>query len=115
MIGVQARRWLRLRGQPITQQGKPRFPVVNLANPHDVVFYNPESPGQHVQDEPKPLSPIALCARLAEDPFLNSTLFCGVPEFRNTFPSLTPACPARKPSTLASVCGEPIIGAARQG
>ena len=59
MIGAQARRWLRVRGQPMSQQGKPWFQAVNLVNPHDVMFYNTDVPGQNVQDNPKTLMPIA--------------------------------------------------------
>jgi arylsulfatase len=59
IIGAQARRWLRLRGQAMARQGKPWFLAVNLVNPHDVMFYNTDAPGQHVQDTPKPLMPIA--------------------------------------------------------
>ena len=57
-IGAQARRWLRLRGQPMARQGKPWFMAINLVNPHDVMFYNTDAPGQHVQDTPKPLMAI---------------------------------------------------------
>jgi arylsulfatase len=59
MIGAQAQRWLRVRGQPMNQQGKPWFQAVNLVNPHDVMFYNTDAPGQNVQDNPKPLMAIA--------------------------------------------------------
>jgi arylsulfatase len=59
MIGAQARRWLRLGGQSMAQQGKPWFLAVNLVNPHDVMFYNTDAPGQHIQDVPKPLMGIA--------------------------------------------------------
>ena len=58
-ISAQVRRWLRLRGQPMARQGKPWFMAVNLVNPHDVMFYNTDAPGQHVQDTPKPLMAIA--------------------------------------------------------
>ena len=59
MIGAQARRWLRLQGQPMNQQGKPWFKAINLVDPHDVMFYNTDAPGQHVQDTPKTLMRIA--------------------------------------------------------
>ena len=57
-IGAQSRRWLRLRAQPMARQGKPWFMAINLVNPHDVMFYNTDAPGQHVQDTPKPLMAI---------------------------------------------------------
>ncbi len=59
IIGAQAQRWLRVSGQSMNQQGKPWFLAVNLVNPHDVMFYNTDAPGQHVQDVPKPLIGIA--------------------------------------------------------
>ncbi len=59
IIGAQAQRWLRVRGQSMNQQGKPWFLAVNLVNPHDVMFYNTDAPGQNVQDVPKPLMGIA--------------------------------------------------------
>ncbi len=58
-IGSQYRRWLRLHGQPMSRQGKPWFMAINLVNPHDVMFYNTDAPGQHVQDQPRPLMAIA--------------------------------------------------------
>ncbi|MEH6568879.1 MAG: sulfatase-like hydrolase/transferase [Halioglobus sp.] len=59
MIGAQAQRWLRLRGQPMAQQRKPWFLAVNLVNPHDIMFYNTDAQGQSIQAIPKPLMPIA--------------------------------------------------------
>jgi arylsulfatase A-like enzyme len=59
MIGAQARRWLRVRGQPMNEEGKPWFQAVNLVNPHDVMFYNTDAPGQNVQNNPETLLPIA--------------------------------------------------------
>ncbi len=58
-IGAQYRRWLRLHGQPMARQGKPWFMAINLVNPHDVMFYNTDAPGQHIQDTPRPLMAIA--------------------------------------------------------
>jgi arylsulfatase len=59
IIGAQAQRWLRLHGQQMNQQGKPWSLAVNFVNPHDVMFYNTDSPGQNVQNNPKTLMPIA--------------------------------------------------------
>jgi arylsulfatase A-like enzyme len=59
IIGAQAQRWLRLQGQPLNQKGQPWCLAVNVVNPHDVMFYNTDAPGQHVQDIPKPLMEIA--------------------------------------------------------
>ncbi len=59
LIGAQARHWLRVRGQPMQQDNKPWMLSVNLVNPHDVMFYNTDLPGQSVQDNPKTLMAIA--------------------------------------------------------
>ncbi len=59
MVGAQTRRWLRLNSQSMKQQGRPWFLAVNLVNPHDVMFYNTDAPGQNVQNDPKPLMTIA--------------------------------------------------------
>jgi len=59
MIGAQAKRWLRVRGQQMSRQKKPWSLAVNIVNPHDVMFYNTDAPGQHIQDTPKPLLGVA--------------------------------------------------------
>ena len=59
MIGAQAQRWLRLRGKPMNQRKEPWYLAVNIVNPHDVMFYNTDEPGRHVQDTPKPMSDLA--------------------------------------------------------
>jgi arylsulfatase len=58
IIEAQSRRWLRLHGQVTNKQGKPWFLAVNFVNPHDVMFYDTDSPGEHVQDDPRPLMSI---------------------------------------------------------
>ena len=58
LIGAQAQHWLRLRGKPMSEEGKPWSLAVNLVNPHDVMFYNTDAPGQNVQSHPKTLMPI---------------------------------------------------------
>jgi arylsulfatase len=59
IIGAQAQRWLRVRGRPMSQKGKPWFQAVNLVNPHDIMFYNTDAPGQNIQTNPKTMFPIA--------------------------------------------------------
>jgi len=59
MIGAQAQRWLRLRGKPMNQKKEPWYLAVNIVNPHDVMFYNTDDPGQHIQDTPNPLGGVA--------------------------------------------------------
>ncbi|MHC5060526.1 MAG: sulfatase-like hydrolase/transferase [Planctomycetota bacterium] len=42
--------WLRRKGVDLNSEGKPWFMCVSLVNPHDVMFYNTDLPGQNVQD-----------------------------------------------------------------
>ncbi len=49
MIAAAAASWLRGKGAELTQQQKPWFLAVNLVNPHDVMFYNTDEPGEPVQ------------------------------------------------------------------
>lgn len=55
LITAQAKRWLRLRGNEMDRDAKPWFLAVNLVDPHDVMFFNTDEPGQHIQDTPPPL------------------------------------------------------------
>ena len=41
--------WLRGRGRELAAEGKPWFLAVNLVNPHDVMFYDTDTPGTPVQ------------------------------------------------------------------
>ena len=59
MITAEAKRWLRVRGRAMQEQGKPWFVAVNLVNPHDVMFYNTDAPGRAVQDDGRLLMKIA--------------------------------------------------------
>ena len=38
--------WLRGKGRALAADGKPWFLAVNLANPHDVMFYDTDAPGE---------------------------------------------------------------------
>jgi arylsulfatase len=51
MIAASASSWLRGRAAELAQQGKPWFLAVNLVNPHDVMFYNTDRPGESFQDK----------------------------------------------------------------
>jgi arylsulfatase len=42
--------WLRSKTGDLAKQGKPWFLAVNLVNPHDIMFYNTDQPGQPVQE-----------------------------------------------------------------
>ncbi len=59
LITAEARRWLRLRGRPMHEQGTPWFLAVNLVNPHDVMFFDTDVPGRPVQNDGRLLMHIA--------------------------------------------------------
>ncbi len=58
-IAAFSNRWLRERGQRLNDAGTPWFFAVNFVNPHDVMYFNTDEPGQPVQEEPWLLAPIA--------------------------------------------------------
>lgn len=51
ITSAMAVRWLRGRAAEVAAQGKPWFLAVNLVNPHDVMFYNTDRPGEKVQEQ----------------------------------------------------------------
>ena len=48
-IAAFSRRWLKHRGQRLNEEGTPWFLAVNFVNPHDVMYYNTDLPGEQVQ------------------------------------------------------------------
>jgi arylsulfatase len=50
MIGGSALTWLRNKGQPLNEEGKPWALTVSLVNPHDVMYFNTDAPDEKVQD-----------------------------------------------------------------
>jgi arylsulfatase len=50
LIAGSAITWLRRVGQPLSEQGKPWSLFVSLVNPHDIMYFNTDAPGQKVQD-----------------------------------------------------------------
>ena len=58
-IAALSIRWLKERGQQLNAAGTPWFLAVNLVNPHDVMYFNTDEPGQSVQEKPWLLVPIA--------------------------------------------------------
>jgi arylsulfatase len=42
--------WLRTKGRPLADDGKPWCMVVSFVNPHDVMYFNTDAPGESVQD-----------------------------------------------------------------
>lgn len=46
VISAMSRSWLRGKAEQLRQENKPWFLAVNLINPHDVMYYNTDLPGQ---------------------------------------------------------------------
>ena len=59
MIGSQTIQWLKRHGLAQNEAGTPWFCAVNLVNPHDVMFFNTDKPGEPVQADPKPVMALA--------------------------------------------------------
>jgi arylsulfatase len=53
VIGSSAVTWLRRVGRPLSDAGKPWSLFVSLVNPHDIMYFNTDAPGQMVQDTGK--------------------------------------------------------------
>ena len=45
--------WLRTKGRPLGDDGKPWCMFVSFVNPHDVMYFNTDAPGETVQDTGK--------------------------------------------------------------
>ena len=45
--------WLRTKGRPLSDDGTPWCMVVGFVNPHDVMYFNTDAPGESVQDTGK--------------------------------------------------------------
>jgi arylsulfatase len=50
LIAGSAVTWLRRKGQPLSAEGKPWCLFVSLVNPHDIMYFDTDLPGQKVQD-----------------------------------------------------------------
>ena len=50
LIAGSAITWLRHRGRPLNDDGKPWALVVSLVNPHDIMYFNTDAPGERVQE-----------------------------------------------------------------
>ena len=61
MIAAAAASWLRSKAADLAQEKKPWFLAVNLVNPHDVMFYDTDEPGQPAQSK-------SALTHLASDP-----------------------------------------------
>ncbi|MCC6197915.1 MAG: sulfatase-like hydrolase/transferase [Burkholderiales bacterium] len=50
LIAGSAVSWLRNKGRPLSDAGKPWALTVSLVNPHDIMYFNTDAPGERVQD-----------------------------------------------------------------
>lgn len=50
LIAGSAITWLRNKGQVLSEEGKPWALTVSLVNPHDVMYFNTDAPGEKIQD-----------------------------------------------------------------
>jgi arylsulfatase len=50
LIAASAVTWLRRVGKPLSNEDKPWSLFVSLVNPHDIMYFNTDLPGQKVQD-----------------------------------------------------------------
>lgn len=53
IIAGSAINWLRTKGRPLSDGGKPWCMFMSLVNPHDVMYFNTDAPGEAVQDNGK--------------------------------------------------------------
>jgi len=53
LIAASAISWLRHRGRPLSDEKKPWSLFVSLVNPHDIMYFNADAPGEQVQDTGK--------------------------------------------------------------
>jgi len=59
LIAGSAISWLRRVGRPLSDEGRPWALTVSLVNPHDVMYFNTDAPGERVQDTGRLLSQAA--------------------------------------------------------
>lgn len=50
LIGASAVTWLRRKGRELSDEQKPWSLFVSLVNPHDIMYFNADAPGENVQD-----------------------------------------------------------------
>jgi arylsulfatase A-like enzyme len=70
LIAGSAVTWLRRRAAALNAEGKPWELTVSLVNPHDIMYFNTDAPGQKAQDSGKLLKP---AARAPDIPFYKAT------------------------------------------
>ncbi|WP_263079695.1 sulfatase-like hydrolase/transferase [Endozoicomonas sp. Mp262] len=48
-VTAASQAWLRQKGKALNKAGQPWFKTISLVNPHDIMFYNTDKPGEKVQ------------------------------------------------------------------
>lgn len=56
VIAGSAISWLRRMGRPLSDEGRPWALTVSLVNPHDIMYFDTDAPGERVQDNGQLLS-----------------------------------------------------------
>jgi arylsulfatase len=56
LIADSAVAWLRRKGRPLNDDGKPWCLTLSLVNPHDIVYFSTDLPGQPVQESGRLIS-----------------------------------------------------------
>lgn len=65
LIAASTISWLRRKGRTLSDEQKPWSLFVSLVNPHDIMYFNTDAPGQKVQDNGRLLSHAAMAPRNA--------------------------------------------------
>ncbi len=90
MIGGSAVSWLRDQGRTLADENTPWALFVSLVNPHDIMYFNTDAPGQNVQDNGRLLMQ---AARAPENELYAKTWDTELPE-NLTQPMTAPGRPA---------------------
>lgn len=76
LIGASAVSWLRQKGRPLSDEKKPWSLFVSLVNPHDIMYFNADAPGETSQDTGKLLM---RAARAPENAAYRANWNCATP------------------------------------
>lgn len=66
LIAGSAATWMRRRGQALNDEGKPWAMFVSMVNPHDIMYFNTDAPGESIQDTGRLLMHAARAPRHAD-------------------------------------------------
>ncbi|WP_244432008.1 sulfatase-like hydrolase/transferase [Rhodopseudomonas sp. B29] len=94
LIASSAVTWLRRNGRPLTDDEKPWALFVSLVNPHDIMYFNTDRPGEKVQDTGTLMKH---AARAPEHEMFKATWDVSVPKsYKEAFDAPRPAEGARR-------------------